>query len=294
MLDSKIETFLSVCRYMNFTKASQALNITQPAVSQHIRHLEEEYGVKLFEYRSRKLYLTPAGRQLYQAALTMQHDEKILAQRMKTAGQAGRTLSFGITMSVSLSSFPSRLAACLKAQPGLGLRLQVANTQELLKQIDSGRIDFAVVEGYFPRTEYEYRPYSLEPFSGVCRPDYAFLCGHEPASLQDILQEPLLTREEGSGTREILERYLAGSNLSVTDFPHILEVNSMPVICRLALEGCGIAFLYQVCVRRELAEGSLRLLTLPGLDTCHEFSFIWRKNSIYREEFEGLFARLCC
>lgn len=100
MLDFRIETFLCVCKYMNFTKASAALNITQPAVSQHIHYLEDEYSAKLFEYKNRKLSLTPAGEELYRAALTMKHDDRILAKRMKLAGQPVRKLSFGATLTV--------------------------------------------------------------------------------------------------------------------------------------------------------------------------------------------------
>ena len=81
MLDFRVETFLTVCRTMNYTRAAEELNITQPAVSQHIAHLERDYGVPLFAYRNKKLQLTDAGALLRDALSTMAHDERLLRDR---------------------------------------------------------------------------------------------------------------------------------------------------------------------------------------------------------------------
>ena len=82
MLDFRIDTFLAVCKYMNFTKASQYLNITQPAVSGHIRYLEEYYDVKLFMYIGKKMQLTKAGKILFDVATTLKHDDIFLKNKL--------------------------------------------------------------------------------------------------------------------------------------------------------------------------------------------------------------------
>lgn len=289
MLDFRIETFLCVCKYMNFTKAAVTLNITQPAVSQHIHYLEEEYEAKLFEYKNRKLSLTPAGEELFRASQTMQHDDRILARRMKHVGRAKRTISFGATLTVGEFMLTPRIAAYLEANPQADLKMVIRNTHELLEMIDNGLIDFAMIEGYFPRSEYGYRIYSREAYAALCKKGYPFKCGHTPAAIQELLAETLLIREEGSGTREILERFLAGCNLSLTDFRHTVEINSLHVIKQLVLAGSGITFVYQIAARDELLDGSLEMIPLPGLDNQHELSFVWRKNSIYKEEYDRLF-----
>ena len=91
MLDFRMETFLAVCRYMNFTRAAEKLNITQPAVSQHIRFLEKHYNTKLFRYEGKKLELTEAGEILKNASLTMMHDETAMQDEMKKSGRIRRT-----------------------------------------------------------------------------------------------------------------------------------------------------------------------------------------------------------
>ena len=83
MLDFRIFTFLEVCKQMNFTKAAKKLNITQPAVSQHIRWLEKEYGIKLFEMEGKKLSLTEEGDLFRNAAMTFQHDEMYLKHKIQ-------------------------------------------------------------------------------------------------------------------------------------------------------------------------------------------------------------------
>ncbi len=289
MLDFRIETFLCVCKYMNFTKAAVTLNITQPAVSQHIHYLEEEYEAKLFEYKNRKLSLTPAGEELFRAALTMQHDDRILSKRMKHAGRTKHTIAFGATLTVGEFMLAPKIASYLEVNPQADLRMVIRNTHELLEMIDNGLIDFAVIEGYFPRSEYGYRIYSQESYAALCKKNYTFKCGHKPASIQELLAETLLIREDGSGTREILERFLAGYNLSLSDFQHTVEINSLHVIKQLVLAGAGITFVYQIAAREELLDGRLERLMLPGLDTKHELSFVWRKNSIYKEEYDRLF-----
>lgn len=107
MQDFRMETFLMVCRFLNYTNAAKALNITQPAVSQHIRFLEDHYKVKLFLYEGKKLRLTEAGAMLYNAATTMKHDEVILSEQLKTSGRL--KLIFGATLTIGDFVLPEKL-----------------------------------------------------------------------------------------------------------------------------------------------------------------------------------------
>ena len=101
MQDFRMETFLTVCRHMNYTKAARELNLTQPAVSQHIRYLENEYGVELFVQNGKKLGLTAAGEILKSAAIVMKHDETHMKLRMQQTQKGIERYSFGATLSVS-------------------------------------------------------------------------------------------------------------------------------------------------------------------------------------------------
>ena len=100
MLDFRIETFLAACRHMNFTAAAEELHITQPAVSQHIRFLEKKYGAELFVRDGKRLELTRAGEILKRTMITMENDQRAMEKRMRESGNAVRTLTMGVTLSL--------------------------------------------------------------------------------------------------------------------------------------------------------------------------------------------------
>lgn len=288
MLDFRMETFLTVCQCMNFTRASEKLNITQPAVSQHIRFLEKHYNTKLFRYEGKKLRLTGAGEILRNASLTMMHDEQSMQNEMQETEKEAE-IRFGATRTIGDSVMGSVLEKYLARYPQARIHMEVENTHDLLVRLDEGRIDFALVEGFFKKSEYDFQIFSREKYIAVCSPDYVFQ--NTPDCIEKLFQERLLLREGGSGTREVLERCLEAHNLSVQDFDKRMEVGSMQTIKELTKAGCGITFLYEAAVRRELEEGSLRQIPLQDFPVTHEFAFIWRRGSIYADWYRELFRR---
>ena len=110
-------------------------------------------------------------------------------------------------------------------------------------------------------------------------------------AVENLFHERLLVREEGSGTREVLERCLDAQNLSIRDFGKVMEVGSLQTIKELTKAGCGITFLYETAVKEELKSGTLKRIALSGLDISHEFNFIWRRGSIYADRYKELFRR---
>ncbi len=288
MLDFRMETFLAVCQCMNFTRASEQLNITQPAVSQHIRFLEKHYNTKLFRYEGKKLMLTGAGEILRNASLTMKHDEISMQSEMQKS-EEGTEIRFGATRTVGDMLMGNILEKYLREYPDADIHMVVENTQELLKRLDDGRIDFALVEGFFKKSEYDYQRYSEENYIAVCSPDHPFR--KKTASIEDLFGERLLLREEGSGTREVLERYLDSQNLSTADFERTMEAGSLHTIKELTKSGCGITFLYEVAVREELRSGTLIRIPLKDFQVTHEFTFIWRRGSIYADRYREIFRR---
>ena len=288
MLDFRMETFLAVCQCMNFTRASEQLNITQPAVSQHIRFLEKHYNTKLFRYEGKKLRLTGAGEILRNASLTMMHDELSMQSEMQKSEET-EEIRFGATRTVGDVLMGKILENYLKNYPEAGIHMIVENTKELLKRLDEGTIDFALVEGFFKKSEYDYQKYSDENYIGVCSPDYQF---HEtPETVENLFQERILLREEGSGTREVLERWLDSQNLSIRDFRQTMDVGSLQTIRELTKAGCGITFLYDAAVKEELKDGTLQKIPLKDFHVLHEFAFIWRRGSIYADRYREIFQR---
>ncbi|QAT42797.1 LysR family transcriptional regulator [Aminipila luticellarii] len=287
MLDFRVETFITVCEYMNFTKAAERLNITQPAVSQHIRYMEDVYGTKLFEFTGKKMKLTDSGKLLLNTFITMKHDEIHLKEQIKEGFRESKTIHFGATLTIGEFLIPRQICQYLKTNPQVSLKMLVANTSELLEKLDKGEIDFAVVEGYFTKSQYDHRLYSREDYIAVCAANHFFK--KEPEQMEDLFSETIILREDGSGTREILERALEGKNYALSDFKNKVEVSNMNVIKFLTKEDCGITFLYEAAVKDELKAKTLRKVHLKDLNIQHDMTFIWRKNSIFTDYYCKLF-----
>lgn len=288
MLDFRIDTFLTVCRTRNLTKAAEQLNITQPAVTHHIHHLEEDYGVKLFTYTGKQLHLTPAGKRLLDAAATMKHDELHLRQELPLLAQRESGLLFGATLTIGEFVMPPILAAYMHRYPDRPVHMAVADTQAILQQLDDGAVDFALVEGHFDSGAYEALLFSSEPYVAVCAADHVFAA--PPRQVRDLCAERLLLREAGSGTREVLVRHLADHNLSLHDFPDAVEISNIGAIKALVRRGCGVTFVYRAAVAEELAAGTLREIPLEDFRISHDFSFIWHKRSLYEARYRAVFA----
>ena len=161
MLDVRVETFLTVCRTMNYTRAAEQLHITQPAVSQHIRALEERYGATLFRSQGKRLLLTESGQLLFRTAAAMHHDALRLREAIRQEN-ARRHLRFGATLTIGEYIMPAPLLRLLEQEPDIQLYMLTSNTRELLKLLDQGELDFAIVEGYFDKQAYDSLVYCTQ------------------------------------------------------------------------------------------------------------------------------------
>ncbi|MDK2807809.1 MAG: LysR family transcriptional regulator, transcriptional activator of the cysJI operon [Clostridiales bacterium] len=295
MLDFRIQTFLCVCKHMNYTKAAKELGITQPAVSQHIRYLEDYYEDILFLYTGKNLTLTAAGKLLLDAMISIHHDELHLKKSLIELKKTTTILRFGATLTIGDYWIPEKLLPYLKQNPSQITELTIANTKELLSLLDAGGLDFAVIEGYFNKQQYEFRTLSKEPYILVCAYDYPLTTID---CLTDLFSHPLLVREDGSGTKEILTRFLSEHGYNLSDFSNVSTINSIHVMKELTREGLGITFLYEAAVKKELQNKTLRKINLLEFHLEHEFNFIVRKNSIflafYLSLFEALFNPPAC
>ena len=284
MLDFRTETFLTVCQTMNFTAAARQLNITQPAVSQHIHFLEEQYHTSLFIYQNKQLFLTRSGEILRRHLLTMKNDEKAVMEELKNNITGIETLSIGVTMTIGEYAIVDKLAGFLIQHPEINIHLHYGNTLQLLKLLNSGQISMAIVEGNYPKEYYSHKKYSTEDYIAVCAASHHFMTDH-PYTMNDLVHERLLVREEGSGTRNILEQSLMTHGLHISDFIHYIEIENMHTIIGLLKRDCGISFLYKIAVEKELHSGILKEIPLDDFKMQHDFDIIWEKHSVYSDKY---------
>lgn len=291
MLDFRVATFLAVCQSMNYTHAAETLNITQPAVSQHIAYLERRYGAKLFDYHRRRLSLTQAGVTLRDALATIAHDEEMLTERIAHLHTGSKVhLSVGLTLTAGEYMIASPLAYFLATHPQYRITVHSGGTEELLDQLNAGTIDCAFVEGFFDKSAYAWNTYRREQLVGVCSATHAF--AHEPHTIEDILNEAVIVREQGSGTRAVLEHSLAAHNLSLGGFARIDVVDSLSIIKKFVAHDLGISFLYEAAITQEVSQGILRRIELEDFSIKHSISFIRLPHSVFEQELQQLYHHL--
>ena len=281
MIDTRVETFLDVCKTMNYTKTAGNLNMTQPAVSQHIRSLEDFYGVKIFSYKNKRLELTEQGRYLKKYLETISHDVKYLQESIQNI-KTRKKVKMGATLSIGEFFLPEKLSAFMRNNCKLDISVTIADTRDLLLKLNHGEVDFILCEGYFDKNEYGHRLIKREEMCIVCSAEYD---SNKIKALKDLFEHHMLCRENGSGTREIFENYLQEYNYSFENFIRVSEFTSPHLIKKLLLDGMGISVLYRTVVEKEIQKKLLKVIEIPEFHVSHEFNAVWKKNSAFEEQY---------
>lgn len=284
MLDFRVDTFIELCRTRNYTKTAENLHMTQPAVSQHIKYLEEFYECKLFNYNKKVLTITEQGEALYKYLLTMSSDANKIREEIKNIDISKKNLHFGATFTIGEFIIPKIISEISSKYPEINISFIIRDTSELLEELKKGNIDFAFIEGFFEKTEYENYLFSKERFVGICAANNPIAT--EITKFDDIVKERIILRENGSETRDIFEKILYDNNLSLNDFNKKYEIENINIIKELVKENKGISFIYERAVEKEILMRKLAVINLENFYEEREFNFVFLKNSIHEEEYK--------
>lgn len=289
MLDHRIETFIILCEEKSYTKAAKRLCITQPAVSQHIRFLEQYYGVDLFVTKGKILTLTQKGEVLKKYALLSRADWTKISTLMREDISVTH-VNFGATLTIGEYVMPDILEKLMVNSSTTTFTMLVDNTQTLLDKLAGGVIDFAFIEGSFDQKEYMTRLFLTADFIPVCSREHEF--SKRVVSFSEIFNERLLIREKGSGTRGVLEQVLLEHNHNIESFAKITEIGNLNVIKNMVRKNLGITFIYKDAVKEELENKSLVKINLADFTVTREYRFVCLKNSQFMKENLELYS-LC-
>ena len=282
MLDHRIETFLTLCEVMNYRETADLLHITQPAVTQHIQFLEKKYGCKLFTYKNRRLIKTDAAKILEEYARAMRYHEESVQQRLRDGGV--RELKIGATKTIGDYVITNQIHRYLSNKDN-ALTLIEDNTEHHLKLLEDNQLDFAIVEGYFDKKHFDSQCMRREPFVGICRKDHPF-AGRQ-ITIEELLAETIIHREEGSGTRAILEQKLQGYNESLNRFKNHICISSFKLILDLVKEGFGVSFVYNVLAD---SDPDIEKFSIQGEPIVREFNIVYLKHTDVQEKIDLFFA----
>lgn len=288
MLDYRLQTFLTLCETMHYTRAAERLCISQPAVTQHIHFLEQYYGCRLFDYQGKTLRLTPAGERLHRLAASLAYNSRKMEEVMSEEEPV--RLHVGATKSIGEFVIAPLIQRFLRQNPSAALSLVVDNTQALLRALDQGELDFALVEGFFDKEKYGYRLLRQERFFGICAPAHPF--AGRAVTLTALFSQPLLVREPGSGTRAIFEGVLREHNYTLDSFSRVHEISDFTVLKALVADGLGISFVYAPVAAAECQQGTLATFALDGIEIRREFNFVYLHDDLFLDIWQDCMQAL--
>lgn len=288
LIDIRLLTFLTVAKTKNYTKAAEILNITQPAASQHIRFLEDEYGVNLIKKTGRGFSLTEEGLILFRYAEEIEALYRTLDMKLRNRLGIIRRYNLGASMTIGGYILPYILAEYKKSYPNINIMLQVNNTEEILEKLINGKVDFALIEGPFNRNKFRFKKFKDDELVLAVSKENNFAKQKE-VSIGDILSGNLILREKGSGTREIFEDKIAELGYGPGDLNGCMEIGSISAIKSLIELNLGYSIISRETIRKELSRGTIVEVPIQGIRIFREFNFIY----LQEDEFINSFAKFC-
>lgn len=280
MLDLKLDTFLTLCETRNYTQTANHLNITQPAVTQHIKYLEKYYNTKLLYFdEKRRLHLTEHGKLLRSYAQTIKSDSQILEHLLSLPPKQPNELKLGTVATVGECFAPHMIAKYLEIHPDSKISMYLDEADALLEQLKNGRIQLCIIDAYCPPQEY----FSQELFEAhticICSPDHP-LAG-KTVNFKELNNYRLIFRENESNSHRNLKQILHSHNQNIHDFQSYVEAGTINTVQKMVMENIGISFVYDFVVREKLEQNMLSQIYIHNFSSHTIFNFVWMKDSFF-------------
>lgn len=291
MLDMRLLTFLTIAEEESYTKAAAKLSMTQPALSHQMKQLEEMYDVKLFYYENRRISLTEEGTVFKKYAEFLIYQEKMMMRELESLKKKRKKYAFGATLTLGEYTLAPHLKRFYDTFSDADFSMMVDNTKVLLTHLQDGTLDFALIEGIVDKAEYEVRLLKKVPFILVAGAKHPIAIKKE-VTIEDLQKETLLVREEGSGSRKILETGLSSFNFSIRGFDRVIEIGNIGLLKKLTVQGAGISFMYRDAVLSELSEGTLKEISVQNLRMIREFNFVTKPGNLRNKDFSRFYSFL--
>jgi DNA-binding transcriptional LysR family regulator len=296
MSDRRLKVFHTVARLLSFTKAAEALHMTQPAVTFQVRQLEEYFNTRLFDRAHNKVSLTPTGEKVSDFA------ERIfdLYTEMESSvrdltGEISGALTVGASTTIAEYMLPALLGEFKNRYPEINLRLKVSNSEGIVSMVEHNVIDLGIVESPVSNKNLIVEVCQDDHLVVVTAPEHELAKKGDMVTPEQLKKYPFVCREEGSGTREVITQYLIDQNINPAEMNYCMELGSPEALKGAVEANMGISVLSQSTIVKELKLNTLAKLQLdPPL--TRPFSFVRQRQKFRVRIMEELleFAHEYC
>lgn len=295
MADRRLQVFHTVARLLSFTKAAEALHMTQPAVTFQVRQLEEYFNTRLFDRTHNRIALTEIGEKVFEFAQKIFEQYALMEEAVKEmTGDINGVLVLGASTTIAEYMLPALLGDFKHRYPDVKIRLKVSNTEEIVSMVENNIIDLGVVEAPVANKSLWLELCRMDQLVAIVPPNHP-LAQRQSVSVHELATCPYISREEGSGTREVIADYFGKAGYSIYDLNTVMELGSSESIKGAVTSGMGISILSRAAIQKELQLGALKEVQLdPPLE--RPFSFVRQKQKFRLRAMEELvrFAHTYC
>jgi DNA-binding transcriptional LysR family regulator len=292
MEDHKLKVFCTVAETRSFSKTSEIIHLTQPAVSLQIQALEEMYETKLFDRSSSRVTLTPAGEVLYKYAKEIlalySSAEKVIGEM---TGLVKGSITIGAGSTIGNYLLPSVISDFRKTHPKIKMHLFVANMQRVIELLNAGNINIGLVEGDVKRQKIVVEKLLSDELLLIVPPHHQWAKRKE-VSIAELIEEPFILREAGSGTRQTIEKFLARHGITLHSMKVSMVLGTTQAIKEAVENGLGVSIVSRWAARKECKYGTLTMLSFKEESIVRNFSLITYKNSVSSHAIEEFLAYL--
>ncbi|MFD2163439.1 LysR substrate-binding domain-containing protein [Paradesertivirga mongoliensis] len=291
IFDFRLKVFHTVASNLSFTKAASELFITQPAVTKHIHELEQHLGNALFKRNGNTISLTPAGEIVFRyAERIFETYASLESELVQLSDVTGGNLRIGASTTIAQNILPKILALFKKAYPSISYTFTQGNTDSISLQVIAEKLDIGLVEGnsHFPQIAYE--AFSKDEIVLVTRSGGS-LAKKAEIKPQDLLNIPLVLREQGSGTLDVVLKALTEVKINPRELNIETRFQSSGSIKQYLLNSDTAAFLSIQSILKELKYNELSMIDIEGVDIFRTFQFIQLHGNT--SKLITLFKRFC-
>lgn len=274
MEDHRLRAFCLVVEKKSFSKAAEAKFMTQSAMSHLIKNIEDELGVKLLNRMAKTVTLTPAGRLFYEHAIRilenykkMENDVYGLVHKVKGP------LVIGASPTAATYLLPQVFYSFSKDYPEVQIEVSVSNTESITDYLYAGIIDIGIVEGNIKKTEVHSEEIAEDEMV-IIASDENPLTKKKPLTPHDLISQPFVMPETGSGTRELVDDFLHAAGIELGNIKISMTLGNPELIVRMVQTGIGISFISKWSVFSAIKDGSIKLLNVAGKRLKRKFYLI--------------------
>jgi DNA-binding transcriptional LysR family regulator len=271
VFERKYKVFKAVAKNKSFTAGANELYVTQPAVSKLIKELEIELGLILINRKKYGDFLTEEGKFLYEYICDIEEKNDVFIRRLK---EKKNTIRIGTTKTIGSYYIIDKIGMLKKENEDLSIHMIVENTTEILKKLEEGQLDIAIVEGDIDSNRYDSAVLHRDLLSLYCSCENE-LRSREDLSYVDIVKNNLIMREKGSGTRDTIFKTLKKHDIDILESDIFMEISDIEGIKKLVMNNFGVAYLSDLMINDNEKEKIVQVKSFD-IKCDRSFTMIWK------------------